>query len=103
MRLKSCTMACWRLFLILVSVAGSSSTLQAKQLAVVADVANPTTNVTTAELKKILNASTQTWPDARPIKIVLRDPFCADMQVVLHRLLVMTPQQAQTFVEGHRG
>jgi ABC-type phosphate transport system substrate-binding protein len=102
-RLKSRTMACWRLLLMLVSVAGSAWTVQAKQLAVVADTANPIMNLSAAELKKIFNARTQNWPDGRPIKIVLRDPSCADMQVVLHKLLAMTPEQAQAFVQTHRG
>src|SRR5438128_9015798 len=84
-----------RWLLILVWVAGMSWTAQGKQLAVIADTANPTTNLTTAELVKIVNARTQTWPDGRAIKLIVRDPSCADMQLVVHRLLAMTPEQAQ--------
>jgi len=79
---------------------GACCLVQAKQLAVVADVANPATDLTTAELVKIFNVRTQSWPDGRPIKLVLRDPSCADMQLVLRKLLAMTPEQAQTFVAG---
>ena len=88
---------------MLVWVAGTSCTVQAKQLAVVADTANPTTNLTTVELVKIFNARTQSWPDGRPIKIVVRDPSCADMRLVLRTLLAMTPEQAHAFVLAHRG
>src|SRR5437667_11101535 len=92
-----------RWLLILVWVAGMSWTAQGKQLAVIADTANPTTNLTTAELVKIVNARTQTWPDGRAIKLIVRDPSCADMQLVVHRLLAMTPEQAQAFVQTRRG
>src|SRR2546428_13533454 len=92
-----------RWLLILVWVAGMSWTAQGKQLAVIADTTNPTTNLTTAELVKIVNVRTQTWPDGRAIKLIVRDPSCTDMQLVGHRLLAMTPQQAQGFVQAHRG
>src|SRR5437660_6340285 len=92
-----------RWLLILVWVAGMSWTAQGKQLAVIADTANPTTNLTTAELVKIVNARTQTWPDGRAIKLIVRDPSCADMQLVVHRLLAMTPEKAHAFVQAHRG
>src|SRR5437899_11883860 len=92
-----------RWLLILVWVAGMSWTAQGKQLAVIADTANPTTNLTTAELVKIVNARTQTWPDGRAIKLIVRDPSCADMQLVVPRLLAMPPEQAQAVVHAHRG
>ena len=79
-----------------------SWTVQARQLAVIADTANPTTNMTTAELIKIITARTPNWPDGKPIKIVLRDPSCADMQLVLRKLLAMTSEQAHAFVNAHR-
>jgi len=96
-------MAFRRLLLILVWVVGVSWTAQGKQLAVIADTANPTTNLTTAELVKILNARSQTWPDGRAIKLIVRDPSCADMQLVVHRLLAMTPEQVHAFIQAHRG
>src|SRR5438309_11131386 len=82
-----------RWLLILVWVAGMSWIAQGKQLAVIADTANPTTNLTTAELVKIVNARTQTWPDGRAIKLIVRDPSCADMQLVVHRLLAMRSEE----------
>src|SRR5436189_5967179 len=92
-----------RWLLILVWVAGMSWTAQGKQLAVIADTANPTTNLTTAEVGKIVNARTQTWPDGRAIKLIVRDSSCADMPLVVHRQLAMTPDQAQACVQAHRG
>jgi periplasmic binding family protein len=77
--------------------------VQAKQLAVVTDPANSVTDVTAVELVKIFNVRTQSWPDGRPIKLVLREPSCADMQLVLRHLWGMTPEQAHAFVQTHRG
>lgn len=80
-----------------------SSPAQAKQLAVVADAANTTTNLTTAELAKIFNQHVRTWPDGKPILLVLRDPGCEDMQLVLRKVLAMTPGQAREFIQAHKG
>ena len=96
-------MKLWRLLLALVWVAAASGTGQAKQLAIVADTANSTTNLTSAELVKIFNAHTRNWPDGRPITIVLRDPSSADMQLVLKRVFNMTADEARTFIHTHAG
>jgi len=74
-----------------------------KQLAVVADRANATTNVSAADLSKIFNAHTRSWPDGKAITIVLRDPSSADMQLVLRKVFNMSSEQAQAFVQAHRG
>jgi ABC-type phosphate transport system substrate-binding protein len=91
----------WRLLLALVWVVAASATGQAKQLAIVADAANSTTNLTSAELVKIFNAHTRSWPDGKPITIVLRDPSSADMQLILKRVFNMTADEARTFIHTH--
>jgi ABC-type phosphate transport system substrate-binding protein len=83
-------------------VACFSSAVLAKQLAVVADKANSTSNLTAADLIKIFNAHSRTWPDGKPITVVIKDPSSADMQLVLHKLFNMTPDQARTFIQSHR-
>jgi len=88
--------------LILLVIAGTACLAEAKQLAVVTDTSNPASDLTTAELVKIFNARTQSWPDGRPIKLVVRDPSSAEMQLVVRRLLAMTPEQAQMFVQNHK-
>ncbi len=84
-------------------LAAASSVAQAKQLAVVADTANPTTNLTASDLAKIFSGHLHNWPDGKPIVVVVRDVSSADMQPVLRKLLNMTPDQARQFVEAHRG
>ena len=96
-------MSGWRTILLLVWEAAASCVVEAKQLALVADTSNTTTNLTTAGLIKIFNAQTRNWPDGKPITVVLRDPSSADMQAVLRKLFNMTPEQAHAFIQAHKG
>ena len=91
-----------RLLLLLLWVASLPCAVQAKQFAIVADKANTTSNLTAAELVKIFNAHSHTWPDGKPITVVMRDPSSAEMQLVLRKLLNMTAEQAHAFVQAHR-
>jgi ABC-type phosphate transport system substrate-binding protein len=76
---------------------------QAKQLAVVVEKDNPVGNLTAAELAKIFTGHTRAWPDGKPIKVVMRDPSSADMQIVVRKLFNMSPDQVQAFIQTHRG
>ena len=88
--------------MLLLWVVSLPCAVQAKQFAIVADKANPTSNLTAAELVKIFNAHNRNWPDGKPITVVMRDPSSADMQLVLRKLFNMTPEQARAFVQAHR-
>lgn len=88
---------------MLLWVASLPCTVQARQFAIIADKANATPNLTASELVKIFNAQSRTWPDGKPITVVMRDPSSAEMQLVLRKLLNMTPEQAHAFVLAHRG
>jgi ABC-type phosphate transport system substrate-binding protein len=87
---------------LLVWVALLPCAVQAKQFAIVSDKANTTSNLTASELVKIFNVHSHSWPDGKPITIVMRDPSSADMQLVVRKLLNMTPEQAHAFVVAHR-
>jgi len=80
-----------------------SSLVHAKQLAIVIDTTNTTTTVSAVDLIKIVNLKIHNWPDGKPVTIVMRDPGAPDMQLVLHRVLNMTSEQARTFVQAHKG
>lgn len=90
-----------RQFILLLCLLGTVCPAHAKQLAVITDAANPVTDLTTAELVKIFNARTQTWPDGKPIKLVVHDPTSADMHLVVRKLMAMTPEQAEAFLQSH--
>jgi ABC-type phosphate transport system substrate-binding protein len=92
-----------RLLSVLVWVAMLPSMAQAKQLAVVADTGNPTTNLSTAELSKIFNGHTRTWPDGSSIKVVMRDPASAEMQLVVRKVFNMSPDQVRALGQAHPG
>jgi hypothetical protein len=94
------TMKLGRALLLLWAI-GMTCAAQAKQLAVITDTGNATTNLTASELAKIFNAHAQNWPDGRAIKIVLRDPSSADMQLAVRKLFNMTADQARAFVRAH--
>ncbi len=95
-------MSCWRTILLIVCVTATSCFVQAKQLALIADSSNSTTNLTAAAVVKIFTAQTRNWPDGKPITVVLRDPSSADMQLVLHKVFGMTLEQAHAFIQTHK-
>jgi ABC-type phosphate transport system substrate-binding protein len=97
------SMGHWRLLLVLLWAMAAPSLVHARQLALVTDKDNGTANVASADLVKIFNAHTRTWPDGKPITIVLRDPSSADMQLVLRKLFNMTADQARVFQQSHKG
>lgn len=77
--------------------------MQAKQLAVVADMTSTTTNLKASELADIFNARMRTWQDGKPITVVMRDPASEDAQLILRRILNMTSDQARAFIQSHHG
>lgn len=88
---------------LLASLLLFSSLAQAKQLAVVADRENGTSNVKTADLANLLNGKTKNWADGKPVKIVLRDPSSRDMELVFRRVLNMSPDQVRAFMQSRPG
>jgi ABC-type phosphate transport system substrate-binding protein len=89
-----------RQLLILLCLAGACCLAQAKQLAVITDPANPVSDLSTAALVKIFNSHTQTWPDGKPVKLVVHDPASPEMRLVVRKLLAMTPDQAEAFLQS---
>jgi ABC-type phosphate transport system substrate-binding protein len=89
-------------FLVLACCLAVTSALHAKQLAVVTDTSNPTTNLSSADLIKIFNLRTKAWTDGKPVIIVVRDPSATDMQLFLRKVLNMTADQAHAFIQAHK-
>ncbi len=77
--------------------------LHAKQLAIVSDKANAATNLKAADLASIFNARMRTWQDGKPITLVMRDPGSDDVQLILHRILNLTSDQARALIQSHPG
>ncbi len=66
----------------------------------ITDPGNPVSDISTAELAKIFNGHMPTWPDGRAIKLVVHDPSSPDMRLLLRKVLAMTPEQAETFLQS---
>jgi ABC-type phosphate transport system substrate-binding protein len=100
---QNLSMRSWRIVALTLWMIAFSSLAHAKQLAIVIDTANTTTNLSAADLNKIVNLKTRNWPDGKPVTIIMRDPAAADMQLVLRRILNMSSEQARTFIQAHKG
>jgi hypothetical protein len=100
---QNLSMRSWRTVALALGMIAASSLVHAKQLAIVIDTANTTTSLSAADLIKIVNLKTRNWPGGKPVTIIMRDPSAADMQLVLRRVLNMTPEQARTFIQAHKG
>lgn len=94
-------MRAFRQFVLLFCVAGAFCLAEAKQLAVITDPTNPIAEISSAELTKILSGHTQTWPDGKPIKIVVHDPSSAEMRLIVRKLMPTAPEPAETFLQLH--
>jgi ABC-type phosphate transport system substrate-binding protein len=88
-------------FSLLMSIIALASTAYARQFAVIADTNNSVINVTSAELVKIFSGHTRSWPDGKPIKIILRDPSAAGMELAARKLFNMSGDQARAFARVH--
>jgi ABC-type phosphate transport system substrate-binding protein len=80
----------------------ASAVVQAKQLAVITDTANATTNLTAAELTSLFTTHTHTWTDGKAVTVVVRDPSSTDMELVLRKVFNMNVAQARAFVQAHK-
>jgi len=97
------TVALKRLLFAVLSLVALSGIAQAAQLAVVAEKTNPASNLTSGELIKIFNLRTHNWPNGTPIVLVLRDPSSPGMQLVVRKVFNMSAEQANAFLQSHRG
>ena len=90
------------LLLAVICLAAVTSFAQTRQLAVITNKANSTSNLATADLTKILKGQKRNWPDGVPVTVVMRDASNADTRLALRRLLDLTPEQTQAFIQTHR-
>ena len=87
------------LLFVSLSVVGA----QAKQLAVVVNKANTTTNLSAADLAKIFKLENRKWADGTNVILILRDPSTPEMQTALQKLYKMTADEFKTLLATHRG
>jgi ABC-type phosphate transport system substrate-binding protein len=90
-----------RLLTLVLCVIALASTAYARQFAVIADTNNAVISVTSTELVKIFSGHTRSWSDGKPVKIILRDPSSAEMELAARKLFNMTGDQARAFARAH--
>ena len=91
--------------LALVSVAMMVGVLPSfgSHMAVVVDKGNPTADVSSSDLTKLLQNNTKAWPTGKKVVVVLRDLPSADTELALRRLLNLSPGEIKDFMTAHKG
>jgi ABC-type phosphate transport system substrate-binding protein len=89
--------------LLWIGLLATPGLVQARQLIVVTDNVSTTTNIKATELAAIFNARIRAWQDGRKIVVVMHDPGSADAQLILRRVLDLTPDEARALIKSHPG
>ncbi|HEY6769399.1 MAG TPA: substrate-binding domain-containing protein [Candidatus Sulfotelmatobacter sp.] len=69
---------------------------QDHDVAVIVNSANPATNISLGDLRKILAGVKRSWPGGQPIKVVTRGPGCLE-RLVLLKLLAMSESEYKQY------
>jgi len=91
-----------RQFAAVIVVLAASCLLQAKQLVIVGERTSAPANIKSTDLAGIFGPH-RTWPEGKPITIVMRDPSSPDAELFLRRVLNLTSDQMHAFVQAHPG
>jgi PBP superfamily domain len=71
---------------------------QAGDVAVVVNLKNPATRLSSADLRKIFAGETRTWPGGLPVKLILRNVGAHEHDAVLHLLRFSEPEFKQYWI-----
>jgi ABC-type phosphate transport system substrate-binding protein len=74
----------------------------ARDLAIVVNKSNSASNLTAADLEKLLKAGTQNWPDGKKIKVFLTDPGSIDNKTILEHGCKLKPEEIKSLASAHR-
>jgi hypothetical protein len=78
---------------------GSPPAAAAQDIAVVVSSANPVTNLSLGELRKIFSGDKHTWSGGQPIKLIVRSPGCLE-RLALLKLLSMSESEYKQYWSG---
>ena len=90
-----------RILLIIFGLWVTQSCL-ARELAVITDKANSSSSIGSADLVKLLKTDAPKWPDGKKITIFLPDPNSADGQLVVQKVLKLTPDEVKALLASHK-
>jgi ABC-type phosphate transport system substrate-binding protein len=71
---------------VLILVVLSALPAAARDIALVANKATPTSSITLADLIKVCKAQTNRWPDGKPVTFIMRAPSAPEMKMVLEKV-----------------
>jgi ABC-type phosphate transport system substrate-binding protein len=81
-----------------VFLAASVSLAAARDLAVVANKANPVTVMTVPDLMKVCKAQTNRWPDGKPVTFIMRAPSVPAMKMFLEKIYELPEGQVTELI-----
>jgi ABC-type phosphate transport system substrate-binding protein len=74
----------------------------ARDLAIVANKSNAASNLTAAEVEKLLKAGIQSWPDGKKIKIFLTAPDSTDNRTILEHACKLKLEEIKSLASAHK-
>jgi ABC-type phosphate transport system substrate-binding protein len=83
---------------VFVLVLLSASSAAARDIALVANKANPASSMNVAELVKVCKAQTNRWPDGKPVTFVMRAPSAPEMKVVLEKVYGLSESEVRDLI-----
>jgi len=74
----------------------------ARDLALIADKANPSSSISNKEIVKLLRNENARWPDGKKVTVYLSNPNSADGKVLLDKVYGMTAGELKSFADGQK-
>lgn len=90
------------LFLVIATLL-APSLCAARDIALIADKANPFSTLSDKEVIKLLRNETATWPDGKRVTVYLSDPGSADGKLLLEKTYKMTADELKSFAGAQKG
>ena len=78
------------------------SICEARDLAIIVNKANPTTNVAAPDLEKLLSVSAPNWPDGKKVRIFMTDPASSENKAILQKAYKIPPAEIKALVDAHK-
>lgn len=91
-------MSCHRALRVFILVVLSASSAAARDVALVANKANPTSSITLADLVKVCKAQTNHWSDGKPVTFMMRAPSAPEMKSVLEKVYGLSEAEVSDLI-----
>ena len=89
----------WMAICLLAGLVAGATAVYATDFAVIVHPGNATKAMSLADLDKIFRGKTATWPNGRPVTVVLRDPDSPAMKFIIEKVIGDIGGRRQSCVE----